>query len=315
MNSSPKVYSRSSNVQVKAWSASKLDVDLDIVSNDASQKDQLLALFRTDEETASRGRENGSRSNLHPAGTDLLLTTWLPGEMEIQSSAEDAEEWIFVEAPGELFSGAPREVRKQQPVHEKENVKILEQAHTQAEEILAEARSAAEKLIQQAHAEIDQAKKDGHQQGLNDARSEMQETLKAVHAMVEETREWQSTLLKQGEQFLTEMLKEIAQTMFGEGVNLDANALQLNLNRIMEHAQRLGDLNILLNPHDAHLLDTSWSEYQLLITGNKVRIIPSEKILPGGCIVKGSMGMVDGRVETQLAAVLNSLDETRDSNG
>jgi flagellar biosynthesis/type III secretory pathway protein FliH len=109
------------------------------------------------------------------------------------------------------------------------------------------------------------------------------------------------------------MLKEISQTMFGEGVQLDANALQVNLNRIMEHAQRLGDLNILLNPRDAHLLDTSWSEYQFLITGNKVRIIPSEKITPGGCVVKGNMGMVDGRVETQLASVLSTIDEIRDA--
>jgi flagellar biosynthesis/type III secretory pathway protein FliH len=49
-----------------------------------------------------------------------------------------------------------------------------------------------------------------------------------------------------------------------------------------------------------------------LITGNKVRIIPSEKIQPGGCFVKGGMGMVDARVETQLAAILNTIAETNE---
>jgi flagellar assembly protein FliH len=133
--------------------------------------------------------------------------------------------------------------------------------------------------------------------------------LKAIHAVVEEVRQWRDSLTAQGEQILVEMLKEIAQTMFGEGVRLDANALQINLNRVMENAQKLGDLNIFLNTRDVELLDPSWSEYQLLITGNKVKIIPSEKITPGGCIVKGNMGMVDGRVETQLAAIMNTIEE------
>lgn len=50
-----------------------------------------------------------------------------------------------------------------------------------------------------------------------------------------------------------------------------------------------------------------------MITGNKVRIVPSEKIKPGGCIVKGNMGMVDARVETQIAAILREIDEVNEA--
>jgi flagellar biosynthesis/type III secretory pathway protein FliH len=53
----------------------------------------------------------------------------------------------------------------------------------------------------------------------------------------------------------------------------------------------------------------------LLITGNKVRVVPSEKILPGGCFVKGGTGAVDARVETQLASVLNTIDEMNGTGG
>lgn len=314
MKSSPKIHSALSLEEIEAWDVSELDFDADVSTREA-QREEILALFRADEKTASRGRGGGSRSNLHRAGTDLTLANWLPGGMDFPSSPTDADEWTFVASPGEFFSGAPRAGRKGQPSREKENVKTIEQARAQAEEILLEARSAAQQLIQNAQAEIEQAKKDGRQQGWDDAQNELKRTLNAVHAMVEETRAWQSSLLEQGEQFLTEMLKEIAQTMFGEGVQLDPHALQINLNRAMEHAQHLGDLNILLNPRDARLLDPSWGEYQYLITGNKVRIIPSEKITPGGCVVKGGTGMVDGRVETQLAAVLNTLDELTVTNG
>ena len=302
----------SADSNAKTWNVPELDVDVDVAPDNA-RKAQIIELFRTDENTASRKRDGGSRSTIHSAGTELTLTNWLPGDMNFQPQVAAPEEWTFIESAGEFFSGAQRERRKQQLTREKESVKLIDEARAQAEEILLEARTAAEKLIQQAHGEIDQAKQAGHQQGWDDARSELRETLNAVHAVVAETHVWQSTLMEQGERFLVEMLKEISQTMFGEGVQLDANALQVNLNRIMEHAQRLGDLNILLNPRDAHLLDSSWSEYQLLITGNKVRIIPSEKITPGGCVVKGNMGMVDGRVETQLASVMNMIDEIRDA--
>lgn len=313
MKSLPRVYPRASGEPIKPWNAS--DLDLDPADADAMRRDQILALFTADEKTASRGPESGSRSNLLRAGTDVSLTNWLPGEMDFQPSINDADGWTFVNSPGEFFSGAPRQGHGRQPLRQKGGGRAVEQARAQAEEILLEARSAADQLIRQAQAEIEQAKQDGYRQGQSEARNEIQQALSAVHAMVEETREWQSSLVNHGEGFLTEMLKEIAQTMFGEGVNLDPHALQLNLNRIMEHAQRLGDLNILLNPRDAHLLEPSWSQYQLMITGSKVRIIPSEKITPGGCVVKGSMGMVDGRVETQLAAVLNSLDELALANG
>ena len=302
----------SADSNAKTWNVPELDVEVDVAPDNA-RKAQIIELFRTDENTASRKRDGGTRSTIHSAGTELTLTNWLPGDMNFQSQVAAPEEWTFIESAGEFFSGAQRERRKQQLTREKESVKLIDEARAQAEEILLEARTAAEKLIQQAHVEIDQAKQAGHQQGWDDARSELRETLNAVHAVVAETHVWQSTLMEQGERFLVEMLKEISQTMFGEGVQLDANALQVNLNRIMEHAQRLGDLNILLNPRDAHLLDSSWSEYQLLITGNKVRIIPSEKITPGGCVVKGNMGMVDGRVETQLASVMNMIDEIRDA--
>jgi flagellar biosynthesis/type III secretory pathway protein FliH len=226
---------------------------------------------------------------------------------------ETGKDWLFVESSNSFYENPEQEAWNEESNFEKENVMSLKRARAQAEEILLEARTAADQLILQAQNEIEQEKKNGYQQGLNTARYEMQESLKAAGAIVNELRTWQADLMLQGEQTIIEMLKEISQTMFGEGVHLDANALQINLNRIMENAQRLGDLNIFLNPRDANLLDTSWKEYQFLISGNKVRVIPSEKITPGGCIIKGNIGTVDGRVETQLAAILNTFDEMQEA--
>ena len=311
MKSLSRISPRASHEQLKPWDIAELNVEL-TESPQEIDKEQILALFRNGGENGSGERENGFRSTLYPAGTNLTLTTWQPGEIDLQPPLEVDKEWIFAESPVSFYDDSEKGIWKEESDFEKESVSGLKQARTQAEEILLEARTEANQLLLQAQEEIEQEKKNGYQQGWSAARSEMQEALKAASAMVDEIHKWQSEFMSQAEQTIIEMLKEISQTLFGEGVHLDANALQINLNRIMENAQRLGDLNIFLNPRDANLLDPSWKEYQFLISGNKVRVIPSEKITPGGCIIKGNIGMVDGRVETQLAAILNTFDEMRE---
>jgi flagellar assembly protein FliH len=164
-------------------------------------------------------------------------------------------------------------------------------------------------VLLQSQSEIDEQKKEGYQQGRNEAHVELEDALKATQAMVKEVGEWKTALLAQGEQILVEMLKEMSRKMFGEGVELNKNVLQANLSRIMESANGLGSLNIFLNPKDARMLDSSWVDQYLLITGGQAKIIPSDNITRGGCYVKGSMGTVDGRVETQLDAFLKTFDE------
>ena len=310
MKSFSRIHSSSALEQLAAWTPSELEVEAP-VSPATVQKEQILAILRNGQENNADRQQKRSKSIVRPQIANLAVTAWQPAEIDLQSPLKEIETWDFVEQPGDVNETPSQELWLEQPNPEKEAEEILKQARIQAEEIILEARTTADKVILQAQDEIDSEKKEGYRQGWTEGRDELGEALNAIHAVVEEVGQWRDALTAQGEAILVEMLKEIAQTMFGEGVRLDANALQINLNRVMEHAQKLGDLNIFLNTRDVERLDPSWSEYQLLITGNKVKIIPSEKITPGGCIVKGSMGMVDGRVETQLAAVINTIEEIK----
>lgn len=296
-----------SNKPFTAWNIADLDVESN-VSPAEMQSDHVLQIFGTGLRDASNRREGGSSSNFHANGTALLLSIWSPDDLDAQAVDLANAQWEFLAPASDFFAIPEQQIWKEKFDAEHERVEIIKQARAQADAILREARAEADEIVAHAQVEIDQAKQCGYQAGIN----QLQEALSATHMIVTETEQWQANLMKDSEPILIRMLKELAQTMFGEGVRLDADGLQLNLNRIMEHAQRLGDLNIFLNPRDANLLDQAWSNYQLLITGNKVRIIPSEKIKPGGCVVKGSMGMVDARVDTQLTAVLNRLDEVRE---
>jgi flagellar assembly protein FliH len=309
MKSFSKVYSPSAHEQLTTWTPSELDIEFAVLPAKV-QKEQILAILRNNENQPG-GVEKKAKSILRPRMTDLTFNVWQLEEIDLQPPLKQEDTWDFVEAPSEADAPPTQERWTDQPDREKEAEEILKRAHLQAEEILLEARATADNIILQAQDEIDSEKQEAYRQGWNEGRNELGQALHAIHAVAEEVVQWRDSLTAQGEQILVEMLKDIAQTMFGEGVHLDANSLQINLNRMMEHAQKLGDLNIFLNVRDAEILDHSWSEYQLLITGNRVKIIPSEKIAPGGCIVKGNMGMIDGRVETQLAAVLNTIEEIR----
>jgi flagellar assembly protein FliH len=313
MKSFSRIYSRGSSLQLDTWSLTDLDVE-PAESRTDLREEQILEIFRNGLGIRADKQEKRPGSALHSMSADLSAIAWQPTELGVQPQAQVAKDWFFIESISDPHRILQQEVWDEESRPDEEELTILNQARAKADEILLEARSAAEKVLLQARDEIEVEKKMGYQQGWNEARSEFGDALKAAHALVEEIREWQTVLMAQGEQILVEMLKEISQAMFGDGINLDANALRINLNRIMESAQGLGDLNIFLNPRDAKLLDASWSEYQLLVSGNKVRIIPSEKITPGGCMVKGNMGTVDARVETQLAAVLNTFEEIRESD-
>jgi type III secretion protein L len=307
MNSSSKVLPPNSRKNVSGWLITDLDVESNVVPAEV-QSEHILAFFGTGQKSASTIRDDGFRSTLRPNGTVLSLTNWLPDDLDLESTSTEKEQWEMLDSDSDFFNLPEQQILKEKFDAEKERVEIIKSARIQAETILKEARMEAEYIIGNAHSEIEQAK----QAGYESARNELQGALSATHALIAETHEWQAALMKNSEQTLMDMLKEIAQAIFGEGVRLDPNALQMNLSRIMDNAQRLGDMTIFLNPADADQLDTSWRDYQLLVTGNKVRVLPSAKIKPGGCIVKGSMGMVDARVETQLSAVLNTIDEVNE---
>jgi flagellar assembly protein FliH len=294
------------------------------------KKVQVLAMFGQEElksvvNKESKEEEKKLRSVIHSAGTDRAFATWSPGAMDWQPPFVGREAWAFIETSDDVVPVVSEEIVQEEkepeplPVEEEFDPEkaagaILRRARAEADEIILDAQKMADNTILQAQEEIEQQKQDAYQQGLKEAQAEFISALNAMRVMVEEVGEWRKSIMSQGEQILVDMVKDIAQTMFGEGVKLDAQALQINLNRVMESAQGLGDLNVFLNPRDARLLDPSWTEYQLLISGDRVKVIPSENITPGGCFVKGSMGTVDARVETQLAAVIKTFDENKDSN-
>lgn len=291
------------NASLETWNPPDLEAESAGYSKSV-QKEKVLAIFQN-EDGLERKEEN---SALHQKGRSKNFTAWQPGLLDHQTALTKKDEWSFIEVTDTPFD---KSWKTQAPniFSENETPMILKRTRLQAEEIILAARAEADTVLLQAQSEIDEQKKDGYQQGWNKASAEIEDTVRAVRKMVEEVEAWKTEFISGSEQILVEMLKDISRKLFGDGAKLDDKALHTNLNRIMENAHGLGALKIFLNPNDTRLLDPYWGEQQMLILGEQVKIIASSNVTPGGCFIKGNMGTVDGRVETQLDTILKIFDE------
>lgn len=242
-----------------------------------------------------------TKSHLIKSGQPLAFDSWKPQEFK-EIPANRPQSWEGVSGPegandwSKSFSGIGAEAQQ-----------LVINARNQAEEILSQTQETSAKMIAEAQAQVSEIENQAYQQGWERARQEAVPFFQSLNSIVEQANSWQENLFAQANPFVSNMIIEIAEMMFGEGVVLDDQALQTNLNRILENTRALGDLKIFLNPQDAAILDPSWRENQSVISGNRVQIIPAEGITRGGCFIQGTMGAVDARVETQLESILGSL--------
>ncbi len=292
---------KSSPDAVKTWTPPELGVDIPS-PRPVNKREQALALFQ---------KEEG-------AVKPVKFSAWQPASLEASIPAVGEAEWTFLDVREAVLSVPSKSAKRDlSPVisqreilrSESEVTSVLEQARRQADEIILAAQREADDALLQVESEIEEQKNLARQQGRDEARAELGQALEAARKMVAEVEAWQSELATQGEEILIEMLKDIARKMFGEGVKLDPETLHAHLTQVMENARGLGVLKIFLNPQDARLLDPAWGEQQMLSLGEQVKIVPSGNILRGGCLVKGNVGTVDARVETQLEAILKSFAE------
>ncbi len=301
MKSSSKLINSQRPAQVLGWSPEEfVTVPPQILEE---QRQEILAIFQ-----ALTGPRVQPRTGLRRNGPETQgIAAWQPAEVD-WTPPFTVEDWSFANGQEEQPLAAQQALDQAQLKRiEEEAGQILEQARLQAEEIILQAQQTADDTYAQAQDEINHAKEQGYHEGWSSAQAEADGALRAAYELIQQVNLWRAELFAQSQNMIVEVVQDIARAMFGEGVRLEEQALELNLNRVMESAKSLGDLLIYLNPRDASVLDSSWRNYQSQLTGNKVQIVPSEGIMPGGCFVQGRLGTVDARVETKLQAILDSF--------
>lgn len=247
-------------------------------------KSNALSFFGLGKASPKESKQN----LLKAAQLTATFQSWMPGEMhhtrETQKTAEPIiANWKpFIEQPN------PRKI---------------------ADQLIEEAKIKAEDIIEEANAAADQIRQEAYHQGVESAKTEMRETLQAAASVINVARDWREDLMHQAEPMIMDLVKKMAQKMFGEGVALNDLDLQQHFANVLESARSLGDLRIYMHPADAKALGPDWREYQSSALGSKVEIVTNDSIRRGGCYIQGEWGTADALVETQLNTILDQFSE------
>ncbi|MEW6180550.1 MAG: FliH/SctL family protein [Chloroflexota bacterium] len=300
MKSSSRIFKNEPPVGVSVWQMPAFDQQTAVETQEKAA--EILNLFMLSESPAAAS--DGKRSGLLRGGQLDGLQVWDAPDLEYTPP--------FVEETGRednyFIGDRPLDAKWRE---QQEALSIIEQARQQAAEIIRRAEEEAAQIHLRAADELETMRRSGYQEGLARAEEEMRSALQACADLIAEAKAWKENLTASSEGIVLDMVREMAVALFGAGVELKDEALQLNLNRIIEQAGTLGELKIYLHPKDAAGLDPTWKEYQSLVLGHRVQIIPAEGITRGGCYIQGQYGAVDARVETQLRNLLTSLSEAQ----
>ena len=185
-----------------------------------------------------------------------------------------------------------------------------EEASLRAQQMIEQAHTEAQRMLQEAQAQRDQIFEEARTQGIEAARAEAQDLLTTVAAILNEAKQWRDDILARAEKDIIGMLQAIAQKLFGNGYKLDASAVEEMVGRAITEAARLGNLRVYMHPEDQSRLLSLWQESELVVNGQKIQLVASQEILPGGCFVEGEFGSVDSRIEAQLALIQERITST-----
>jgi len=235
--------------------------------------------------------EMRSSTSVIKSETRSSTTSWSPTELEFLAPlAGENHEGID---PGQ----SPDTAEHGQRAHSN-----LFKAQEQADAILAAAE-------QQAAAIRQEARQAGYEEGRQAVEQELLQAARALNLAAEQAKTWQDELFSSAEAQLAALVVQISEKLFGQGFQLDDQALQSMLNHFIQRAKSLGELRCFLNPADIDTLQDGWLEREQAFHGIGIILVPDDSIQPGGCMIEGVYGSVDARLGTRLDAVLQALHQ------
>lgn len=244
------------------------------------------------------------RPRLYPATADSH-SAWSPPDLEPLLLEANAT------ALGDAWGAEPGGLTyKLSGEWEERAAQLIRQAEEQASQTLLNAENQASQQIREAGEQAAAITRQAYAEGRAAAKAEMEEMMGTATAIVQEVNAWREDQFNQGELMLLRLVIEIAQSLFGEGLALDPQALGQAFARALAQAKTLGDLRIYVNPDDAAALGPYWQQRQSALSGQTIELVPSDIIKRGGCFVEGQYGSVDSRVESHLQLVKDTLLST-----
>jgi flagellar biosynthesis/type III secretory pathway protein FliH len=202
-----------------------------------------------------------------------------------------------------------------------ETRQIVLEARKEAARIIADARAATEAVLRQAEERgfaegFARGRNDGYADGRQQAHDEWEQKLSrqsaelaaAARKVIDELSAARAGVLNQARSQMLEFALVLAERIVGRVAVADIEAAKANLEKSLKLAPSGGQITVLVNPGQLHLLRLRCGELAAGLSGEGgVMLVSDETVSPGGVRVRVGSGEIDATIETQLAKVAETL--------
>jgi flagellar biosynthesis/type III secretory pathway protein FliH len=156
----------------------------------------------------------------------------------------------------------------------------------------------------------DEGRVQGRQESLESVRSSLSALARAA-AVGEQAFVHECAQLAEG---CADIVAEVFRRLAGEALVSREATLGVVL-EVLKRAKDERALTIRVSPHDLPFLETQRTEIQTALGTRSFAIYADPRVVSGGCLVESSLGMLDGRLETQLQELAETLRVAKASAG
>lgn len=204
------------------------------------------------------------------------------------------------------------------PVEPEENEPAgptAEELMEEARQTLAEAREEAARILEAARAEaeavLNRASETARQEEKS-AREKAAAELKDAVLLGDEIRR---ELIRTAEAQVLELTLKIAESMIKSSLLIAPGIIKDVVARTLRVLEKEESLTVLVHPDDLEACRAHKDEWmELLDRETTVRILPSDEVARGGCIVQGEYARVESSLEEQFRLVREALMEEAGRN-
>lgn len=192
----------------------------------------------------------------------------------------------------------------------------LAAAEAKAQQLVLDARQEAARILADAQAQATKWRQDAYQggylEGQESAQAEWEARLKQAADLLNGSIEARHALFTQSEGEVVRLAIEIARKVVHKELELDPQLVAGMAKEALKHLGSRTHIRIHLNPNDIPVLEARMKELTPL--AREIELVADDGITPGGCLVEGSSGRVDARIETQIATIEAGLLSVMDAS-
>jgi flagellar assembly protein FliH len=174
-----------------------------------------------------------------------------------------------------------------------------------ADQRLQESEARAETERQQVH---QRRYEEGYQAGVEAKEAEAREAVERLDILHQALERERAQILRGAETLVVDLALAVARRITAVQVELDDKVLLREIRAALELLAQESRLEIKVHPEDLQLarrFAQRWTEK--VAREAVIRVLPSDAVGRGGCMIEGEEGNVDARVESQLTILHQAL--------